>query len=83
VHRADILPEGHADLTEENDTFTHRISHADLASGEWPRVLMFSVLLASGRHPPRVAMLTWLRRMIHSLTVLALTWLVMNGQGQS
>jgi hypothetical protein len=28
---------GHADLTEENDTFTHRISHADLASGEWPR----------------------------------------------
>jgi hypothetical protein len=33
---------GHADLTEENDTFTHRISHVDLASGEWPRALMFS-----------------------------------------
>ena len=28
---------GHDDLTKENDTFTHRISHADLASGEWPR----------------------------------------------
>ena len=28
---------GHADLAEENDTFTHRISHVDLASGEWPR----------------------------------------------
>ena len=39
-------------------------------------------LLASRKHPPRVAMLTWLRRMIHSLTVLAmLTWLVMNGSG--
>jgi hypothetical protein len=39
-------------------------------------------LLASSKHPPRVAMLTWLRRMIHSLTVLAiLTWLVMNGSG--
>jgi hypothetical protein len=28
---------GHDDLNEENDTFTHRISHANLASGEWPR----------------------------------------------
>jgi hypothetical protein len=28
---------GHDDLTEENDTFTHKISHVDLSSGEWPR----------------------------------------------
>jgi hypothetical protein len=35
-------------------------------------------ILASGRHPPRVVMLTWLRTMLHSLTVLAmLTWLRM------
>jgi hypothetical protein len=33
---------GHVDLTEENDTFTHKISHVDLASGEWLRVFMFS-----------------------------------------
>jgi hypothetical protein len=33
---------GHVDLTEENDTFTHMISHDDLSSGEWPRELMFS-----------------------------------------
>jgi hypothetical protein len=32
----------HVDLTEENDTFTQRISHVDLASGEWPGALMFS-----------------------------------------
>jgi hypothetical protein len=39
-------------------------------------------LLASSKHPPRVAMLTWLRRMIHSLTVLSiLTWIMMNGSG--
>ena len=39
-------------------------------------------LLASGRYPPRVAMLTWIRRMIHSLIVLSiLTWLMMNGSG--
>jgi hypothetical protein len=34
---------GHADLNEENDTFTHGISHVDLASGECPRALMFSM----------------------------------------
>jgi hypothetical protein len=33
----------HADLAEEDDKFTHMISHVDLASGEWPRVLMFSM----------------------------------------
>ena len=39
-------------------------------------------LLASGRHPRRVSMLTWMRRMTHSLTILAmLTWIVMNGLG--
>jgi hypothetical protein len=34
---------GHVDLTEKKDTFTHRIIHVDLASGEWPRALMFSM----------------------------------------
>jgi hypothetical protein len=38
-----ISQRGHADLIEENGTFTHMISHVDLASGEWPRVLMFSI----------------------------------------
>jgi hypothetical protein len=39
-------------------------------------------LLTSSRHPPRGSMLTWLRMMIHSLTILSiLTWLVMNGLG--
>jgi hypothetical protein len=31
------------DLTKENDTFTHRISHDDFSSGEWPKALMFSI----------------------------------------
>jgi hypothetical protein len=42
----------------------------------------FLQILASGRHPPIVAMLTWLRMMIHSLKVLAImTWLVINFLG--
>jgi hypothetical protein len=40
--RQTLSQSGPTDLTEENDTFTHKISHDDFSSGEWLKALMFS-----------------------------------------
>jgi hypothetical protein len=40
--RQTLSQSGPIDLTEKNDTFTHKISHDDFSSGEWLKALMFS-----------------------------------------
>jgi hypothetical protein len=47
---------GHVDLTK-GELYIHSRGHADLASGEWPTMLMFLRLVALGRHSPKLVML--------------------------